>query len=97
MRQRFRFGPRERQWLIAASLSFRRTAGPRHPQYVIDWPPNSLIPPYSLLLRPTVAVGENELVFAASSEAARACSGRSVRRGNRRKHLFPSCEGFRPR
>lgn len=69
MNQRFRFGPRERQWLIAASLSFHRTAGPPHPQYVIDWPPNSLSPPYSLLLQPTVAVGEKELVLAASTEA----------------------------
>ncbi len=71
MRQRFRFGARDRQWLIAASLNFHRTAGSPHPQYEIDWPPNSLTPPYSLLLRPTVAVGENELVFAASREAAR--------------------------
>jgi prepilin-type processing-associated H-X9-DG protein len=76
MKQRFSFGPRERQWLIAASLSFRRTAGLPHPQYVIVWPPNSLIPPYSSVLRPTVAVGENELVFAASNEAAeRALAG----------------------
>jgi prepilin-type processing-associated H-X9-DG protein len=69
MRQRFRFGARDRQWLIAASLSFHRTAGPPHPQYAIDWPANSLVPPYSTLLRPTVTVGENELVFAASNEA----------------------------
>jgi prepilin-type processing-associated H-X9-DG protein len=70
MRQRFRFGARERQWLIAASLSFRRTAGPPHPQYVMDWPTNSLIPPYSQFLRPTVTVGKKELVVAASNEAA---------------------------
>ena len=69
MRQRFRLGPRERQWLIAASLRFRRTLGPPHPQYVIDWPPNSVSAPYSQLLQPTVAVGETQLVFAASQEA----------------------------
>jgi prepilin-type processing-associated H-X9-DG protein len=70
MRQRFRFGARDRQWLFLASLNFHRTAGPPHTQYAMDWPPNSLTPPYSLLLRPTVAVGENELVLAASKEAA---------------------------
>ncbi len=70
MRKRFRFGGRDRQWLIAASLSFHRTAGPPHPVYAIDWPPNSLVPPYSTLLRPTVIVGENELVIAASDDAA---------------------------
>ena len=79
MRQRFRFGGRDRQWLIAASLSFHRTAGPPHPAYAIDWPPNSLVPPYSTLLRPTVIVGENELVIAASDDAAQhaLASGRS--------------------
>ncbi len=70
MRQRFRFGGRDRQWLIAASLSFHRTAGPPHPAYAIEWPPNSLVPPYSTLLRPTVIVGEKELVIAASEDAA---------------------------
>jgi hypothetical protein len=69
MRQRFRVGARDRQWLIAASLNFRRVPGFPHPQYVLDWPPNSLTPPYSQLLRPTIAVGENELVLAASKEA----------------------------
>jgi prepilin-type processing-associated H-X9-DG protein len=76
MRQRFRFGARDRQWLIVASLSFHRTAGPPHPQYAIDWPANSLVPPYSTLLRPTLTVGENEVVLAASNEAAqRALAG----------------------
>ena len=70
LRQRLRFGPRDRQWKFAASLNFHRTSGPPRPQFVIDWPPSSLAPPYSSLLRPTLAVGDKALVFAASKEAA---------------------------
>ncbi len=70
LRQRLRFSARDQQRLIAASLNFRRISGSPRPQFVMDWPRNSLTPPYSSLLRPTVAVGEDALVFAASKEAA---------------------------
>ena len=42
--------------------------GPNH-RYVLDWPPNTLVAPYSSLLRPTVVVTKDQLVVAASDEA----------------------------
>ena len=68
MRQRFRFVPRDRLSVIATALNFRKVAGPL-PRYVIEWPPNTLMPPYSSLLRPTVVAGKDQLVLAASDEA----------------------------
>ncbi len=69
MRQNFRVGARDRLAMIAASLSFRREGGP-HGRYVMDWPANTLTPPFSTMLRPTVVVGSDQLVLAASNEAA---------------------------
>jgi len=68
VRQRFRFGARDRLSLIFSSLSFQRAAGPDL-KYVMSWPANTLTPPYSALLRPTVLVGKEQLVLAASGEA----------------------------
>lgn len=69
LRQQFRFGARDRLSAIVASLNFRRMAG-QNARYVLDWPPNTLAAPYSSLLRPTVVVGKDQLVLAASDEAA---------------------------
>ena len=68
VRQRFRFGARDSLSLVLSSLSFQRAAG-RDPKYMMSWPGNTLSPPYSALLRPTVVVGKEQLVVAASSEA----------------------------
>jgi prepilin-type processing-associated H-X9-DG protein len=68
VRQRFRFGARDRLSVIVASLNFRKVAG-QTPRYVLDWPPNTLVAPYTLVLRPTVVVGKDRLVLAASDEA----------------------------
>jgi prepilin-type processing-associated H-X9-DG protein len=71
MRQTFRPVARDRLAMIAASLSFHRENG-RVARYTIDWPANTLPPPFSTMLRPTVVVGQNEVVLAASKEAAEA-------------------------
>jgi prepilin-type processing-associated H-X9-DG protein len=68
VRQRFRFGARDRLSVMVASLSFSKPAG-RYPRYVLDWPPNSLVAPYSSLLRPTVVVTKDQLVVGASNRA----------------------------
>ena len=68
VRQRFRFGARDRLSLIISSLSFQSVPG-RELKYVMSWPANTLTPPYSALLRPTVVVGNEQLVVAASGEA----------------------------
>ena len=69
MRQNFRLAARDRLAMIAASLSFRRVGGPVA-RYVMEWPANALPSPFSTLLRPTVVVGNDQLVLAASNEAA---------------------------
>ena len=68
VRQRFRFGTRDRLSLVLSSLSFQRATG-RDIKYVMSWPANTLPPPYSAILRPTVLVGNERLVVAASGEA----------------------------
>ena len=95
VRQRFRFGARDRLSAIVASLSFSRVPGPNH-RYVLDWPPNTLVAPYSSLLRPTVVVAKDQLVVAASDEAVEGALA-AGRAGNRMKHLSRSCAGSPPR
>ena len=95
VRQRFRFGARDRLSAIVASLNFRRAAG-QNPRYVLDWPPNTLVAPYSSLLRPTVVVAKDQLVLAASDEAVDGALAAGPR-GNRLKHSSRSCAGSPPR
>jgi hypothetical protein len=88
LRQRFRFGPRDRLSQIVAALSFHRPAGP-HPRYAIDWPPNTLTPPYSSLLRPTVVVGKDQL--GSNRESSRRRSALATGRSIRPNRAPPAC------
>jgi prepilin-type processing-associated H-X9-DG protein len=60
----------------ASPLQFRKQDGPR-PVYALDFPPGSLPPPFETMFRPTITLAKDQLVLAASTEAAAKAAGLS--------------------
>ena len=65
--------------MIALFSEFPAGSPGANPRYVIDWPANTLTPPYSSLLRPTCRRGKDQLVLGASNEAAEQALGQGSR------------------
>src|SRR5205823_4139617 len=60
----------------AKPLAFRKQEGPR-PAYVMDLPAGLLPPPFATLFQPTVVLGKDQLVLAASPKGAERAAGLS--------------------
>jgi prepilin-type processing-associated H-X9-DG protein len=64
-------------------LAFRKEEGGR-PKYVLELPQGMLPPPFSTLFRPTVILGQEQLVLGASTAAAERAAGLSTTKGDGR-------------
>jgi hypothetical protein len=69
MRQRQRVDPQSALFQFAVALNVRKV-GKSPATYVIEWPPNRVLAPFSTILRPTVMVDRDQAVFAGSTAAA---------------------------
>jgi prepilin-type processing-associated H-X9-DG protein len=76
----------------AGGLAFRKEEGAR-PKYVLDLPQGVLPPPFSSMFRPTIILGQEQLVVGASTAAAERAAGLSSGKAEGR---WQPDEAFRP-
>ncbi len=74
------------------NLAFRKEEGTR-PKYVLDLPQDLLPPPFSSMFRPTIILGQEQLVVGASTAAAERAAGLSSAKAEGR---WQPDESFRP-